>query len=131
MDAQGHPVIMSDEDGGAGDPTQVDLSLICKRAFPHDVPQGYRGGRAACQTTAGSCHLLVRYTAVAACNLEEKTRLQKTTAFDETVWASIDDQRQLSTCEFQAAVDTASKADRKPKKKKQKPRLSRMLPLIL
>jgi len=60
-----------------------------------------------------------------------ETRLQKITAFDETVWASIDDQRQLSTCELQAAVDTASKADRKPKKKKQKPRLSRMLPLIL
>ena len=104
IDAQGHPITMSDEEGGAGRRA---------RRLPDPV----------------TCLLGVPQSQLAT--LEEETRLQNVTAFDETVWASIDDQRQLSTCELQAAVDAASKANRKPKKKRQKPMLSRMLTLIV
>ena len=34
-----------------------------------------------------------------------------TTAFDVTVWATIDDQRQLSTGELQAVVEGASNSE--------------------
>ena len=63
VDAQGHPIVMSDSEGEAEDLTQVE-------------PEP-----------------------------------DMTTAFDGTVWTSIDDQRQLSTGELQATVDVASKVE--------------------
>ena len=63
VDAQCHPIDMSDEEGGAGDPTQVE------------------------------------------------SEPDMTTAFDATVWPTIDDQKQLSTGELQAVVEGASNVE--------------------